>query len=96
MRNIFFILFFAANLFAQVPGQDVVRDCFYATPYTIQQYRINDPKGMQLSRADYEDSLQSGNPSILQPLVQNTCRRRAKKGVMFTNFIFTTKKNVLT
>ena len=64
MRNIFFILFFAANLFAQVPGQDVVRDCFYATPYTIQQYRINDPKGMQLSRADYEDSLQSGNPLI--------------------------------
>ena len=65
MRSVILVLFAAVALFAQ-SGQDFVRDCFYATPFTIQQYRINDPKGMQLSLSDFDDSLQSGQPSILQ------------------------------
>lgn len=67
MRNLFFILFTATTLFAQVaPNQDFVRDCFYNPPFTMQQYRINNPKGMQLSVTEYDAPLQSGEPSILQ------------------------------
>lgn len=63
----FIILFAATTLFAQtLPNTNTFKDCFYNPPFTMQQYRINNPQGMQLTLIDIDSTSQNNEPSISQ------------------------------